>query len=81
LISGYGFWMTTPAAYAIAIEHCVDGAWCPFTEPYTQAFDLTPDEIAEAVAENWNLAELDRPWVVAVFKGIRFDEKLAELKG
>lgn len=73
--------MAEPAMYAIAVEQCVDGGWQPLTEPYMQAFDSSPDEIAEAVAENWGLAELGRPWAVGVFRGMRFDEKLADLRG
>jgi hypothetical protein len=70
----------TPAMYAIAIEHLVDGGWRPLTEPWTQASECTPDEIAERIAENWDLDELGHPWAVGVFKGVRFDEKLADLR-
>jgi hypothetical protein len=69
-----------PAMYAIAIEHLVDGGWRPFTEPWTQAFDCNPREIAKRVAVNWDLEELGHPWAVCVFKGVRFDEKLADLR-
>lgn len=70
----------TPAMYAIVIEHLVDGGWRPLTEPWTQAFDRSPDEIAALVAESWSLDDLGRPWAVGVFKGIRFEEKLADLR-
>jgi hypothetical protein len=67
--------------YAIAVEKCIDGGWRPVTEPYTQAFDVAPDEVARAVAKNWDLGELGHPWAVGVFKGVRFDEKCADLRG